>query len=248
VKYFLLGNKKMELPLFFCVENESRFKVYMNTRYKSEATSNKETCVLWPQDNIVARTMTLKLRDSKEKTTICRKWNVHEYEKIKWSFTGASIDMSLNDRGGMIIICPVVKVSDRHLLPFNCCSIVPSNTVFKDERDTSYYGKSGLYTKEPNSREYLTPIPPRVNFTYTAVSSNPVLAPVKAVRKSLPAHVANIVLSDAISKNEVCPISSEPITKETGTVTSCGHVFCKESIDQWLSIKNECPVCKQSCV
>jgi hypothetical protein len=72
--------------------------------------------------------------------------------------------------------------------------------------------------------------------------------PSKPAKKGLPAHVANIVLGDAISKNEVCPISSEAITRENASVTSCGHVFCKDSLETWFNIKDECPVCKQTCL
>jgi len=193
------------MPKFFCVENSGYYKVYMNSIYKSSATLDREISVVWPQENIDARTMKIKLRNDQDKTTTYRKWNGKDYMMMSWSFTGSSIDMSLNYRH-ITITCPVIQVSDRSILPFNTCSIKPSRETFHEEEDRS------------NNR------------------------------KGLPQHVANIVLADAISKNEICPISSEPITKDTGTVTSCGHVFCKDSIDQWLSIKNECPVCKQTCL
>ena len=244
---------KMSFPKFFCVEHSTRYKIYMNSIYKSPATVNTEISVLWPQENISARTMTIKMRNDREKSTTYRKWNGQEYKMISWSFTGSSIDMTLNDRQ-ISITCPVIDVSDKSLLPFNCCSIVPSRDTFVDEEDRSNYEKAEIYDRDPNSPEYITPIPQRVVFTYTAVApapsapSAPEAPSLLPTRKGLPQHVANIVLADAISKNEICPISSEDITKENGSVTYCGHVFCKESIDEWLSIKNECPVCKQSCL
>ncbi len=229
----------------------------MNSIYKSPATVNTEISVLWPQENISARTMTLKLRNDREKSTTYRKWNGQEYKMISWSFTGSSIEMTLNDRQ-ISIVCPVIDVSDKSLLPFNTCSVIPYRETFVDEEDHSNYEKADIYDRDPNSSEFITPIPPRVMSIHyslpTPVAPVPV-APVAApvlrplpTRKALPQHVANIVLADAISKNEICPISSEDITKENGSVTSCGHVFCKESIDEWLSIKNECPVCKQACL
>jgi hypothetical protein len=241
----------MSLPKFFCVENGMRYKVYMNSIYKNAVTLDTEVSVVWPQENISARTMTIKMRNDREKTTTSRKWNGQEYKMISWSFTGSSIDMTLNDRH-ITINCPVIQVSDKNILPFNSCSIIPSRDTFQDEEDRSNYEKPDIYERDPNSPEYTVPIPLRVVFTAAAVPAAvpaTVAAPAKT-RKGLPQHVANIVLADAISKNEVCPISSEDITMENGSVTSCGHVFCKSSIDKWLSSsasKGACPVCKQIC-
>ena len=68
--------------------------------------------------------------------------------------------------------------------------------------------------------------------------------------KSLPEYVRNLLIENAITKGETCPITMETIEKETATVTSCFHVFEKSSIETWLSNKsndNKCPVCKQIC-
>ena len=62
-----------------------------------------------------------------------------------------------------------------------------------------------------------------------------------------PTHIKNIILTDAISKNEYCPILSEPITMKNGEITSCGHIFIKEAIHQWLTMRTTCPICKQDC-
>jgi hypothetical protein len=238
----------MAMPKFFCVENLGYYKIYMNTIYKSSATLDREVSVIWPQENIVARTMTIKMRSDQDKSTTYRKWNGKDYIMMSWSFTGSSIDMSLNDRQ-ITIVCPVIQVSDRSMLPFNTCSVKPSREVFQDEDDRSIYERADIFERDPNSPEYIIPFP-QTRTTYStrvSVATPSVASPVPS-KKGLPPHVANIVLADSISKNEICPISSEPITKDTATVTSCGHVFCKSSIDQWLSIKNECPVCKQTCL
>jgi hypothetical protein len=252
----------MSLPRFFCVENRLRYKVYANCIYKSSATLDTEVSVIWPQENIDAGTMTIKLRNDHEKSTTYRKWNGNEYKMISWSFTGSSIDMTLNDRE-ITIVCPVIQVSDKGLLPFNTCSIIPSREIFQDEEERSNYERAVIFQRDPNSPEYFRPFPQRepvpmavhmsVAVPMAVHMAVPVPVPVPMAsnhRKSLPPHVASIVLADAISKNEICPISSEAITIENGSVTSCGHVFCKDSIDQWLSIsasRGECPVCKQTC-
>ena len=243
---------KMSLPMYFCVEHFTKYKVYMNSIY-----SYKNTSVVWPETNIVARAMTIKLRNDHQKTTSYRKWNGKDYKSLSWTFTGSYIDMTLNDRH-ITIVCPVISVSDPGILPFNTFSLRPSRETFVDEVDTSTYDKADVFERDPNSSEYITPLersttyeqpvePRRVREHLFVSSCTGGVCSTKPAKKGLPAHVANIVLGDAISKNEVCPISSETITRENASVTSCGHVFCKSSLDTWFNIKDECPVCKQKC-
>ena len=240
----------MFLPKFFCVDFAGSYKVYLNTLYKGEN-------IIWPQKNIICRTMTIKLRNDPNKTVSYRKWNGSEYKYISWCFTGSSIDMTLNDRQ-ITIVCPVVQVSDSTLLPFNTCSTTPSREVFVDSLDYSNYEKADVYERDPNSPEYNTPRTPQpvappqqlVNHAFVSTCYGGACSIGTPQRKGLPAHVAKLILADAISKNEDCPISCEPITLANGSVTSCGHVFCKSSLDDWLSTsasKGACPVCKQTC-
>lgn len=63
----------------------------------------------------------------------------------------------------------------------------------------------------------------------------------------LPVHIQAIVLERAESERKTCSISMEPIRKHTSTVTSCGHVFQKEAIQEWLSSHRTCPECRQIC-
>ena len=241
---------KMSLPKFFCVDFAGSYKVYLNTLYK-------DANIIWPQKDIVSRTMTMKMRNDTSKKVSYRKWNGSEYKYISWAFTGSSIDMTLNERQ-ITITCPVVQVSDATLLPFNTCSTRPSREVILDNVDYSNYEKADVYERDPNSPEYnrhtpqvapvnVVPVEQNHAFVMTcyggACSTN-----VKPEKKGLPPHVARLILADAISKNEDCPISCETITIENGSVTSCGHVFCKSSLDDWFKIKDECPVCKQPCL
>jgi len=79
------------------------------------------------------------------------------------------------------------------------------------------------------------PIP----YTYSSSS--------KAVSPPLPAFVRTLLVEEAISKKQDCPITMEPITKESATVTSCYHVFDQDAIASWLTTHSTCPVCKQTC-
>jgi len=63
--------------------------------------------------------------------------------------------------------------------------------------------------------------------------------------KPFPRHLVAAVLANAVANNANCPITMEPITPATATVTSCGHVFQTEAIAHWLTTKNECPECRE---
>jgi hypothetical protein len=65
-----------------------------------------------------------------------------------------------------------------------------------------------------------------------------------------PPHIKRLIIEDVIMKKEPCPISCDDITQENASVTSCGHVFIRESIARWLgqaSSEQRCPICKQKC-
>lgn len=63
----------------------------------------------------------------------------------------------------------------------------------------------------------------------------------------LPVHIQTIVLERAEFERKSCSISMEPIRKHTSTVTSCGHVFQKDAIQEWLTRHRTCPECRQIC-
>lgn len=60
----------------------------------------------------------------------------------------------------------------------------------------------------------------------------------------LPKHVQDILLADAVRTKKDCPIAMEPITSENGSVTSCGHIFTKEALSNWLQTRDTCPECR----
>lgn len=83
----------------------------------------------------------------------------------------------------------------------------------------------------------------------------PVAPPVRAhtnvSTKALPlppAYVCDLLIENAITKNETCPIIYEPLTKETSVVTSCFHVFNREAFRDWRKKSKECPACRTVCL
>ena len=67
-----------------------------------------------------------------------------------------------------------------------------------------------------------------------------------AALPTLQAFTIQALISHAITENMTCPISMNPIQKSTACVTSCQHVFERDSISQWMADHTTCPVCRQS--
>ena len=63
--------------------------------------------------------------------------------------------------------------------------------------------------------------------------------------KAFPRHLVAAVLANAAANNAICPITMDPITPDTATVTSCGHVFQTEAIRHWLTTNAICPECRE---
>jgi hypothetical protein len=72
--------------------------------------------------------------------------------------------------------------------------------------------------------------------------------PLDTIRpKNIPPRAALILAQDAASRGDVCPISLDVIQPETAQITSCFHVFTRDSIVPWLATHSTCPVCKEPC-
>ena len=61
----------------------------------------------------------------------------------------------------------------------------------------------------------------------------------------IPQFVGNLLIQNARSGRESCPISTAPYTEiRSLSATSCFHVFETESIERWLVDNTTCPVCR----
>ena len=65
--------------------------------------------------------------------------------------------------------------------------------------------------------------------------------------QAMPKHVADLVIRDAESRGATCPITMDPIKGAAAAVTSCGHVFDRAAITEWLGSHAKCPQCRQPC-
>ena len=87
----------------------------------------------------------------------------------------------------------------------------------------------------------ITPPPPARDNPRDNPRSRPVVTEV-----SLQAFTIQALINHAISESMTCPISMNPIQKSTACVTSCQHIFERDSIAHWLSDHTNCPVCRQA--
>jgi len=68
--------------------------------------------------------------------------------------------------------------------------------------------------------------------------------------EKIPKRIAWLIAEEA-AKGEMCPISTNPISPITASVTTCFHVFETEAINEWIARNpnnTPCPVCRKVCL
>jgi len=66
--------------------------------------------------------------------------------------------------------------------------------------------------------------------------------------EKIPKRIAWLIADEASKNNESCPISTNPISPITASVTTCFHVFESDSINEWIKLhpdNAQCPVCRK---
>jgi hypothetical protein len=53
----------------------------------------------------------------------------------------------------------------------------------------------------------------------------------------------NSYIQELINKNELCPVTMVPLTKDSIRLTSCGHAISKD-VEKWIVDKKTCPMCR----
>jgi hypothetical protein len=72
-------------------------------------------------------------------------------------------------------------------------------------------------------------------------------AVIVATVEPIPKRIAWLIAEDAAKQEEKCPITMEPISPITASVTSCFHTFDSEAIATWLVNHTTCPQCRKKC-
>lgn len=86
------------------------------------------------------------------------------------------------------------------------------------------------------------PIPsaPEYPFHITPSDTNSEESPQK-----IPIHILRIFIESSIKNKDICPITLEPIVMGKIAMTSCGHLFDKESLLTFLETSSICPQCRR---
>ena len=69
-------------------------------------------------------------------------------------------------------------------------------------------------------------------------------APAAVATAKIPQHIFRCFVDSAIEKNDVCPITMEPLVRDTVASTPCGHLFNCEAIKMALQVSKRCPTCR----
>ena len=67
---------------------------------------------------------------------------------------------------------------------------------------------------------------------------------IKGGNSKIPEHIMAVYIQSLLDKKEVCPITMEPLQKESLHITSCGHAMSKAAATRWFAQKDSCPVCR----
>lgn len=146
--------------------------------------------------------------------------------RIHWSYMGKQLKHNQN-------IIPVIRFTPKQHLPtINTWNFVPiiENTP----------GPLQAPAQAPTQAPLQAPtqVPPMI------------VQELKIPIKEIPSHAIRLLLLGAVIQEEECPISGIPIDITNGGVTSCFHLFEKDSIARWLALPHtnkKCPICMQSC-
>lgn len=95
---------------------------------------------------------------------------------------------------------------------------------------------------ENNLRVFQSTLPPPLPPPQPAVQ--PVVQSVTVEVKKIPTFVFHAYVTSAIEKNETCPVSLEPLKKETVGCPPCGHLFDKDALKSALEVNGKCPTCR----
>lgn len=60
----------------------------------------------------------------------------------------------------------------------------------------------------------------------------------------LPQHMINTYIEGIILLGHTCPITMEPLTLQTASMLSCGHVIDRNAMNRWFEAHSNCPVCR----
>jgi hypothetical protein len=78
-------------------------------------------------------------------------------------------------------------------------------------------------------------------------SQIPIFGSPSAQIVDLPPHIPPMMIAQAVAQKQQCSISFDDISNENACVTTCGHIFAKDAIKEWLKQHHSCPECRKQC-
>ena len=147
------------------------------------------------------------------------------------------------------MIMPHLNFSDRvyeytFTYPKNC--LPPKYGYVKNGKDVhdSYHFKGGVNMCD--FKPELLPPPAPTPVVPLVVPPPVVVTPTQKVVNKIPTFVFHAYVNSAIEKEECCPVTLEPITKENVGCAPCGHLFDKDALKTALTTNGKCPTCRQT--
>jgi len=178
----------------------------------------------------------------------------------------SDILVSQNSQNRVNAVYPVLHATIKKSSKYSSDKIVYKGSVRTLEEDPSpfnwyYSGYEAICTLYNHTNEVTVPAICFSDHDEEFMSKAPAIYPSSALihwkqRASIYEN-ADVVREDEIPiataaanvEEQVCPITCEPMTSENACTTTCGHVFTKKGITEWLSVSSNqsCPICRQKC-
>jgi hypothetical protein len=162
-------------------------------------------------------------------SSITRKWYGGNTVHVQWSFLGNELKIKHSVSKSTSYIPIITFINCKH-------DILPTGSTHLTVKDPTIISKQNHMYENP---QVFSSDP------FETFSSSHYIP-----TKRLPSYVKQMLKEYSIKKGDTCSISETNITMDS-EVTSCGHIFEKESIQRWLSMpssNNSCPICRQHCV
>ncbi len=113
--------------------------------------------------------------------------------------------------------------------------------VYRDKDTNQNYHFKGGVNMETYKALLPLPVVPVVPVTPSLPPSPP-----KQITPRIPTFVFHAYVTGAIEKNECCPVTLEPLSKEMVGCAPCGHLFDKDALRTALETNGKCPTCRQT--
>ncbi len=217
----------MRIPKLFALHSRGGFCLYTSCVYKVNAET--EINILSKEDLYEAIMITSYKSSQEIFSSITRKWYGGNTICVQWSFLGNELKIKHSTSGTTLYIPIITFINCKHdILPAGSSHLTVKD-ISTVPKQNHMYESPEIFSSDPfetsSSREYVP-------------------------KKALPIYIKQMLKEYSIKKGDTCSISETNITMDS-EVTSCGHVFEKESIQRWLSMpssNNSCPICREQCV